>query len=255
MTIAAGLLCDKGVVFGADTDESVGEMRRRVHKIPTKLGIPPAIITGACLNGHLMDTAVERIMDGLERENPPDVDTVSLLLQRIMNALYQGEFKAYPDAPKNKHIMLLIGVKPEKSDKAEAWTIDCTSVHRFQKPYEIVGTGELLDFVAAQLFAPLMSTDLGNVAMVQLLSVAKKTVQFVGGDSYVHILRDDGGIEMKNYHFSPEEEDLYDFFFSAGRALILASGARSIADEDFERIASGFITSIREKRKRILTGS
>lgn len=252
MTIAAGLLCETGIVFGADTDESIGEMKRRVHKIPTRLGHPSVIITGACLHGHLMDTAVERILERLGADNPPDAASVGALLQEIMTGLYRTEFKAYPMARRDKRVTLLVAVKPEKEKKASAWTIDCTSVHKFTKHYEIVGTGELLDFFAAHLFAPGTPDDVGRVAMVQLLSLAKKTVQFVGGESYVHVLRDDGGIEMSNFHFRPKEEDLLEFFLTMGRPLILASGARSVSDEDFERILSEFTANIRWKRKQAL---
>lgn len=253
MTIAAGLLCHEGVVFGADTEESVGDMCRRVHKIPTNVGMPPAIITGACLNGHLMDTAVERIMDALKAENPPDIDGVGELLKRIMTSLYRGEFKTYPDDKKNKRLTLLVAVKPKKSERAEAWTIDSTSMHRFQRAYEILGTGELLDFVAARLFVPSMPVDLGRLAMVQLLAIAKKSVQFVGGESYVHVLRNDGGIEMTNFQFAPEEENLYEFFFETGRALMLSAGAGSVSNQDFDKILEQFIKQIKWKRNQIVS--
>ena len=37
MTIAAGFRCDGGILFGADTSETVGDMHLRVHKIPVIL--------------------------------------------------------------------------------------------------------------------------------------------------------------------------------------------------------------------------
>jgi hypothetical protein len=38
---------------------------------------------------------------------------------------------------------------------------------------------------------------------------------------------------MKNYRFSPEEEDLYEVLFTTGRALLLATGNKSVSNPDF----------------------
>jgi hypothetical protein len=79
VTIAAGLICSNGIVFGADTDESIGELKRRVHKIPSHMGQPPILITGACLNGHLMDTATEHIINTMIATKPATRDEVNFL--------------------------------------------------------------------------------------------------------------------------------------------------------------------------------
>ncbi|MBZ5509699.1 MAG: hypothetical protein LAN70_00865 [Acidobacteriia bacterium] len=223
MTIAVGMLCDGGVVFGADVDETVGDMRRRVHKIPTKIEGQRALITGACENGHLMDTAVERIFDGLTPEKAQTTKSTGAFLQEIMLGLYRDEFPTYPDQNSTR-MRLLVATKPQEENKAAAWSIDCSSVHRM-KPMEIVGCGDLVQFVGDHLYTPYMALESGKVAIVQVLSAAKKIVQYVGGDSYVHVLRDDEGIERKNFCFSPDEEDLYEFFFTLGRGLLLVSCA------------------------------
>ena len=212
MTIAAGMLGKDCVIFGADTDETVGDMRRRVHKIPTKLTEPRAMITGACDNGHLMDTAVERLFGAINKQNTLTAESVSTVLRDVLGNLYERDFKIYPDQ-NSTGMRLLFALRPKKEKKAIAWSIDCSSVHRM-RPVEIVGCGELVQFVADHLCAPNLPLESGRLAMVQVLSAAKKIVHYVGGDSYVHVLRDDGGVDMKNFHFSPQEEDLYQFFFT-----------------------------------------
>src|ERR1035437_4161888 len=85
MTIAAGLTCQDGIVFGADTQETVGEMRGRVHKIPNLLEpYCTAIITGACEDGQLMDTAIERIFDKITETKPTSNNAIMGLLREVM---------------------------------------------------------------------------------------------------------------------------------------------------------------------------
>ena len=111
MTIAIGMRCAGGIVFGADTEECLGDMRRRVHKIPTGDFVPATMITGACLNGHLMDTAVERIFDRLQKSPAKNSEAIGALLDNVMVGLYRREFKAYPDQ-ESTEMKLLVAVKP-----------------------------------------------------------------------------------------------------------------------------------------------
>ena len=251
MTIATGLICNEGIVFGAETDEAIGEMRRRVHKIPTRTN-PSAMITGACDNGHLMDTAIERIFDRFESEQPATTAAVDVALRETMLDLYKAEFKVYPSKYKTVH--LLVAIKPSQEKKVEAWSIDCSSVHRFSKPLEIVGCGDVVQFVADYLGSDGLSTDMGVVAVAQIISLAKKVVRDVGGDSYVHVLTDDGGLQAKNFHFYPEEEGLFDFFLSMGRIPLLGMGASSLSDEQFEKLLNDFAKNVKWKRNKILKG-
>jgi hypothetical protein len=252
MTIAAGMLCNDGVIFGADTDETVGEMRRRVHKIPTKMTEPRALITGACNNGHLMDTAIERIFDGLTKENSQTSESVAAFLYEVMLGLYEREFKAYPDQT-STGMRLLFALKPEMENKAVAWSIDCTSVHRM-KHIEIVGCGDYAQYVADHLAVPGLALESGMLAMVQIIAAAKKRVLYVGGETFVHVLKDDGAVGMQNYRFSPEAEDLYEYFFTLGSGLLLATGNKTISDAEFEKLGANFIKNLSWKRKQILGG-
>jgi hypothetical protein len=252
MSIGAGMLYNEGVIFGADTDETVGEMRRRVHKIPTKMTEPRALITGACNNGHLMDTAVERIFDGLTKENSQTSESVAAFLHEVMLGLYEREFRLYPDQTSTS-MRLLVAVKPETENKAVAWSVDCSSIHRM-KPMEIVGCGDYAQYVADHLYVPGLSIESGMLAMVQIVSTAKKRVLYVGGETFVHVLKDDGSVRLQNYHFSPEAEDLYEYFFTLGSGLLLATGNKTISDAEFQHLGTEFIKHLLWKRKKILGG-
>ncbi len=249
MTIAAGMFFDGGVAFGADTEEGVGEMKRRVHKIP-KHPTQPAMITGSCCNGHLMDTAIERIFDAINSGIPQDFEAVGAQLSAIMGGLYNKEFSIYPNQD-SIPMKLLVAMKPPRESKVGSWSIDCNVVRRMTAPHEIVGVGILSQFVADQLHCGTESLETVKLAMVQLLSVAKSRVQGVGGESYVHWLRDNGTWGGQNFRFFSEQEDLCEFFLAHGRDLLLCTGTEATTNERFDAVAAKFIADLKWKRSRI----
>jgi hypothetical protein len=249
MTIAAGMICSGGIIFGADTEESAGdEMRARVHKIPSRLNAPPAFITGSG-GGHFIDTAVERIYDCLDREAPKTTAAVGDLIRNTVLTLYKEEFAFHP-LKEHTTIDLLVAVKPEEEKKAVAWSISGTSIHRM-RPMEIAGCGGAIRSFADHFYAPDMPIGLGVLAMAQILHLAKKTVQGVGGESYVQWLRDDGGLGGRNFYFSGELETLYEFFLEHGRGLMLSMGDESISHNEFDGIAARFVANLKWNRERL----
>ncbi|MBZ5720309.1 MAG: hypothetical protein LAO03_07995 [Acidobacteriia bacterium] len=251
MTIAVGMFCNSGVVFGADTEEQIGDMTRRVHKIPTLYPpYPRAMITGSCLNGHLMDTAVERIFDGLKQGGAKDEGSIMDLLDRTMVGLYRREFKAYPDQG-SIAMRLLVAVKPDHESKVYAWSIDSSVVRRMTSPHEIVGVGELVQYIADHLNQGTESLANVIVEMVQVLSAAKDRVLGVGGDSYVHWICDDGSMGQKNFSFSPDTEELYEYFLTHGRSLLIATGTEEITDEQLDKLGEEFVADLKWKRARM----
>lgn len=254
MTIAAAMKANGAIVFGADTDETLGpEMKRRVHKIPTHR-TQPVMITGACQNGHLMDTAVERIFDAFKPGIPNTYAAVQSQLDKIMDGLYSKEFKLYPDQS-SIYMKLLVAAKPPDELNAAAWVIDCNVVRRMDSRHEIVGVGELVQYIADHLHYGTEGLDNVVLEMVQLLSTAKSRVRDVGGESYVHWLRDDGTMGFKTFRFSPETESLYEFFLTHGRQLLLATGSEGLTEEQFDALAKKFILDLKWKRAQIFDTS
>jgi hypothetical protein len=252
MTVAAGFRCNGGIVFGADTDETVGDMRRRVHKIP-QLVEPfcTAITTGGCENGHLMDTAIERIFDGIRETNPPDNKAVGGLLRQVMIRLYGEDFRAYPSKATRVHLLVAVKLTAEKS--VEAWSIRSSVVRRMHDK-EVIGTGELIQWILDHLYTSGMGLDDGVLTMIQLLAVAKRRVNFVGGDSYVSVLMKNK-LVSENVAFSPSQEELYDYFISHGRQLFLATGNKKLTEGQYEEIARNFMSNMEWFRDRLIQTS
>lgn len=109
--------------------------------------------------------------------------------------------------------------------------------------------------MADKLYVTGLTVESGIVAMVQMLSYAKKLVRGAGGESYVHVLRDDGKVWVKNFRFSPEIEGLYEFFVESGRGLILATGDVTVNDANYDAVVRHFIDAMKAKRTSIVRES
>ena len=253
MTFAACMPCNGGLVFGADTDEFVGDMKRRVNKIFTLHDQPcVAMITGACANGDLMDTAADVVFYELKRQQPKDGDAVHSLLRQTMLRLYAEDFRVFQ--AKESRLQLLAGVRPYGESKAHAWSIHSTAVRRL-KAAKLVGYGELLDYVMRQLYATRIPGELAVLIMIQLLAIAKNEVNFVGGDSCIAVLKEDGGWGVEHVRFSPEQDELYEMFMAFGKDLMLATGLSRTTDQDIEAMAHQFGRNLKYLHARLCSGS
>lgn len=145
---------------------------------------------------------------------------------------------------------LLVAVKPADDSKVATWSINCSVVRRMKR-MEIVGVGHLVQFVADHLYADGISLENGIVAMCQIVAMGKKMVQSVGGENFVHILRDDGQFGGKNFYFNRDAENLYDMFMVYGRQLLLATGTDRITEEQFDKIATDFVRNLKWYREQI----
>lgn len=249
MSIAAGFRCSGSIVFGADTEESFGDMRLRVHKIPVLLDLPgksTTVITGACDNGHAMDTSVERIFDAIIAERPKTNQEFGAMLREVTLELYREDFRLYPSDAIN--VSLLVAAKLPSELQVEAWSIRSSMVRRMHDK-EILGVGGLVQHILDYLYIPQMQLEDGLLVMAQLLTFAKKRVLSVGGDSYLSSLSDDGSLHEENLSFSPGLEGLFDYFLGNGRQLLIATGKKKITSEQYDEIAKEFISKMKWYRE------
>src|SRR6266852_4161461 len=228
MTIAAGLRCSGGIVFGADTEETFGDIRNRVNKIVSlidPLGGSTTVITGACNNVHAMDAAIERIFDSVISKKPTHNHVLGQLLRNVLMKLYAEDLRVYPGDAVS--VDLLIAAKLPSEQCVEVWSTH-SSVVRKMHAREVLGVGGLVEYILDYLYTYQMPLDDGVLAMAQLLTFAKKHVGSIGGDSYVSFLCDDGTWHEENLTFSPGREGVWDYFLSRGRQLLLATGKKSL---------------------------
>jgi 20S proteasome alpha/beta subunit len=248
MSIAAGFRCNGGVVFGADTEETVGELRRRAVKIRQLVqpSFCTSVVTGACDNAHLMDTFIERIFDAITQARPNRNDEMEKLLRNTAIKLYAEDFKQYPGKAKSVH--LLIATKLP-NDNVEAWSVKSSVVRKMQDG-EILGTGQLVEFVSNHLYRPGMQIDDCAIMMAQLLRMAREKVVGVGGESYI-AAPTDRRWQQRNMHFHPELEELFWFFATHGAGLLLATGNDHVSDVQYAEAICRFSENMKFHRNEL----
>lgn len=224
MTIAAGFRCRGAIIFGADTHETVGDyIHDRVHKIPC-LNEPycTAMITGSCGDGHLMDAAIERIFDAIREAPPTDYPAFGHLLRQVLVSFYGEDIYALPDKS-NATVALLIAATLPTENSVEAWSTR-SSVVRRMRDREVIGMGSIIQYVLEHLYLPDMPVEDAALAMIQLLAMAKKRVNFVGGDCYIDVLSATN-LSEENVSMFPEQEETIRILF-IDRATVGASNRK-----------------------------
>jgi 20S proteasome alpha/beta subunit len=254
MTIAAGFRCGGGIIFGADTYESVGDLRDRVHKIPSIVETYcTAMLTGSCSDGHLMDALTERLFDAIHGSRPTTHVELGGLLRDTVLRFYEQEMRVFPER-NNSSISLLIAARLPAEDEIEAWSMKSSVVRRMQD-YEVLGIGVYVRHVLRHLYDQDMGLDDGAMAMTLLLSIAKQRLGFVGGDCYISALTPTGLASENATLSSPGDEAMYDYFLSTARRLVLATGNARLTEQQYENVLKEFGRRMKNYRERLITTS
>jgi hypothetical protein len=253
MTIAAGFRISNGIMFGADTYEGVGDLRDRVHKIPS-MHEPycTAMITGSCSDGHVMDALIERIFDAIHANRPTAHSDLGVLLRDTVLTFYREEIQAFPDG--NPGVSLLIAARLPAESTVEAWSAKSSVVRRMQDK-EVLGFGAYVRYMLRHLFREQMPPNDAALVMTILLSFAKERVNFVGGDCYISSLSTTHFDTENTTIGSPESENLYNYFLEKARRLILATGNKNLTDEQYGEVFRRFERDMTHYRKKLTATS
>lgn len=141
MTLIAGFKCEGGVVLCADTQETTGAAKYSTEKLEAyerdwcRVGI-----AGAGNYGDLIDTMVDRIRSGLDRDKPTTSESVRHSISTTLINVHDNEVRAYPAGrPEDEIVELLIAVRPEQEQSAELWATSATALHP-ESRYDVRGS-------------------------------------------------------------------------------------------------------------------
>jgi 20S proteasome alpha/beta subunit len=180
MTVAAGFVCQDGIVICADSQESAGDYKFPVEKVLTRIDPWTEIAIAGSGFGPLVDMASQKIADRLMG----GWDEYSIVQQRIeetLNELYERPFHFYPVAtPDDTTVDLLIAVRLRKHHFPRLYHSSATAVVRVPE-YAIIGSGRAVQYEVQNLYGKYMSVQRGILLAVQLLYIAKTVLRSVGG--------------------------------------------------------------------------
>jgi 20S proteasome alpha/beta subunit len=248
MTLVAGFKCQGGVVLCADTRETAEDIKLWVEKLSWYE--QPWCQAGFGGSGHsdMIDMLVERIQAKLDK----GYDNLRQVRNCIRLALHEGyeeEINPHPYPYAEKIVTLLIAVRPRGQQSVTLLKSTATVLHEVPA-FELIGVGELVQYVARSLYSNDLSISQGKTLGVHLVSLAKKFVDGVDGDIHVLIVTSDGRIGIERVEYSQKQERFFEEFNVALTDLTLSCPDTSVSNKDVNRKLRTFASDVRGLRER-----
>jgi ATP-dependent protease HslVU (ClpYQ) peptidase subunit len=176
MTIVAGFKCEGGVVLCADTQETAG---KDLKWSTTKLTTYDKKWCQAGFGGSGMGQIADMLIERLKEELDNGYDNISRIRNGIRSTLrnaYETEIKQLPYPDEDKVVDLLIALRPKAQQGSVLVACHC-AVDREIYSYEVIGAGEILRYVAENLYRSDLPISQGVLLGVHLVSLAKTSLK------------------------------------------------------------------------------
>lgn len=221
MTIAAGFVCDDGIVIAADAKESYGDTHTYVDKIVQIQGDGVAgTITGSG-DGYILDYIcgeIRTLIDG----QPYAIEDFEIRLRTLLADIYSGKaLKAYPiEKPQDLWIQLLVSYST-RSVRPALFLINSSLVTRVQRSAVVIGCGPLRQ-LAEEIGSERMNSHIeAPLAALYVVHEAKRRYSDVGGITRIVIHQEEWIIEDR-LEDQPAREALFDATRGLMQRLTLA---------------------------------
>jgi proteasome alpha subunit len=191
LTLAAGIRCRDGVVLFADTEITLANTKTNRHKI--FLASHPSGSSSAAIAGagdyDFIKKAIQLTEPTLSAESPPSLRDIASAFEDAVGELYTDH--VWPNKLNPEGIELMIAAWT-KDDGYGLFKTHDTALIRVDH-FEAIGTGEEIgEYLLKKMYREDMSVDLAMAVAVYILSEAKRSGRYVGGQSEIVILMDDG---------------------------------------------------------------
>lgn len=247
MTIAAGFKCSTGVVLSADTEESAEDLKWSVEKLSIyNEEWCQAGFSGAGF-GDLVDMIIQRIKQELDR-GYDNIKDVQECIQSTLLAVYKNEISLHPYSEEDKIVHLLIAIHPKSEQEVTLLKAHAT-ILREVSTYEIIGSGEVIRYVAENLYKSDLPMSQCVLLSIHLVNLAKKYVGGVGGNTNILSITSDGRVGIERIEDSKKQEQFFEQFNEALKDIFLFSPDTSIPNEQLDEKLELFIQTIKELRK------
>jgi hypothetical protein len=256
VTLIAGFKCEGGVVLCADTLEEA---------IPVKYSVDKLIVyekewcrvgfAGSGDQGDLIDTVVERIRERLDEDKPDSLALVKASIRAALVDVYSNDIAAFPQPPPpadpiDTQVLLLIAVRAKNDSEASLLLGNCSVLHEAE-PYELRGIGEVVRFVAQRLYRETLSLMETRLLCVHLLSLSKKNLTGVGGESHIVVLTNDGWIYKESIKETELIETGLEHFDRVFGDLFLAFADTGLSEDEFFPRLQKFVNLTKRLRKEL----
>lgn len=241
VTIAAGFKCEGGIVLCADTQETSGDIKLSVQKLVRyEREWCQAGLAGSGWNGILIDTLIQNIMHALDR-GYDDIGRIEQAISHTLARFYRRDISLHPNLDGyEKVIDLLIALKPKGEDRVWLFRSEAASLKEVATQ-DVIGCGDVIRYVAHSLYRDNMPMSQAVTLGVHLVSLAKKHVDKVGGETNILEITSDGRLGWERIEDSERQERFLDRFNEALKEITLLFPDTSIPnDEVFQKLAIVF---------------
>ena len=187
MTIAAGYLCDTGVILCADTQESIqGFVKTSTEKVKVFSGNTYTVaFAGAGDNSVQIDMVVQEICDELREEEPPSLMGFKVLLHGVLDRLFPQPY--YPKSDSEVELLLAV-----REHNATHLFVVMDNVFAESTEYDCIGAGVVLaKSMFQQRWKRSHSLVEAYIISAYILYHAKRWVDGCGGNSDIFLLPND----------------------------------------------------------------
>jgi 20S proteasome alpha/beta subunit len=256
MTIAAGLVCDGGIVLCVDSQETYGDLKWPVDKLSMtrKYGYP-IMIAGAG-HGPGIDAATQRIIEKVEG-GYTDPSVYVHFIQEILRDIHANDLPNHPDARENPLTFELLIAFHVPEFGSFLYKTSGSLVSRV-KYFEVIGSGVLVNYFAHALYRrspfnrPEMSISEGRTLAAFLAYQAKRQLSSVGGRSVLAAMDDKGEIEYAREWEVPQWEQFFGEFQWEQGQLMLASVNPSVPSVAYSKWVDDFAAKMKERKLQLL---
>ena len=253
VTLIVGLRCTDGVVLAADTEESTAYTRGRTRKLLTRTFANDAVVAIAGAgSGDLIDSAVEQIFEMVDTSKPKNIADLKALIRQALLRFYRQEVRNYPTRdPLDTVVDLICAIRAPAPDKHFALYKASGPVISSVSGFAVLGSGAVMRHVLEELYQPTIAVQRGVALVLHLLSLGKRYVTGVGGDSHIVTLTADGMPVQEPIGEIRIKERYLDGFNRLVGELLLHFPDRSIMPRSFTEAMERLTTdagSLREKQ-------
>ena len=255
MTIAAGLVCEDGIVLCADSQESAGQFKWPVEKLTftQKFGYP-VIVAGAGF-GPAIDNASQRILARLEGGyDSPDANVDHI--QTILRDIHENDLENHPLGKEVTEFQLLIAFYV-KGYGAYLYHTSGSLVNRV-KYFQVIGSGAIVNYFAHSLYRknPFNRPDIGlsegKTLAAYLAYLAKTQLSTVGGRSVLLALDGKGEIGYASEWEIPQWERFFSEFQWLQGQLMLDTVHPGVSSADYAQVVDDFAAKMKERKLKLL---
>jgi hypothetical protein len=256
MTLIAAFRCDAaghpGLVLCADTQETVGDIRVAVNKLsPQEWGHYQLAIAGAG-SGYLVDAFAYKL--GLAIASWPvgaDERFVRETIRDLLVDFHENEVRLFPvDSESEKFCDFLVCIKPiGVNDQFFLWQLRGTTIAPVGD-YALIGiSAAIYTHELGRLYRSRLSSNQAVLLAIHLLSLAKATSNYVGGQTDIVVLRRTALHPYSHQDIQTLESRIHAFNERIAQ-LVLACPDATIPRAEFQAMLSVFedeLTAIRDQ--------